>query len=72
MAAPSVSASINLDGTPEGSKLDQDYKRDADHRHKYALGSVDVGQKIVPGQPISQRYDQAAHLRGRMLLIALH
>lgn len=60
MNTASLTGSMNLDGTPVEAKLDQDYKRDVDHRRKYALGTVDLGPRVVPALPVKQRY---AHRR---------
>ena len=38
MAADSSTPISNLDGAPEDFKLEHDFKRDSDHRHKWALG----------------------------------
>ena len=42
MASSAAFAFRSLDGAAEAFKIDQDYKRDADHRHKWALGTWEV------------------------------
>ena len=50
-------SNINLDGTSEDHKLEQDYKRDVDKRRKYALGiwEREPLRPNKPRMPISQR-----------------
>ena len=45
--------------TLDGAKLEQDYKRDLDQKHKWALGEVEGFRgnpgKIRPGKPVTQK-----------------
>ena len=49
---------VALDGAAEACKLEQDYKRDLDQKHKWALGEVEgvrgyPGKR--PGKPLTQK-----------------
>ncbi len=48
MAAISQASITSLDGAAERYKLDQDFKRAADHRHKWAFGVEAKGQRSRP------------------------
>ena len=52
MAATPLVPTTNLDGAPEDFKLVQDFKRDADKRHKYALGVRDGIREDGPLRPM--------------------
>jgi len=49
--------------TLNGAKLEQDYKRDLDQKHKWALGEVEGVRgypgKVRPGKPVTQKVRRA-------------
>lgn len=60
----------SLDGAAEDFKIDQDYKRDADHRHKWALGSWENNtysdnSKTVPVTPLTSKVKTAIRRQQR-------
>jgi len=53
---------VTLDGAAETCKLEQDYKRDLDQKHKWALGEMEgyrghPGKR--PGKPVTQKVRRA-------------
>ncbi|MCJ1405486.1 hypothetical protein MMC11_008714 [Xylographa trunciseda] len=54
---------VTLDGAAEAYKIEQDYKRDLDQKHKWALGEVEGVRgypgKCRPGKPVTQKVRRA-------------
>ena len=58
MAVPAILTQTSLSSASEDHKIDHDFKRDADHRHKWALGKLDEEDgfsRTVPVKPITAK-----------------
>ncbi|MCJ1233753.1 hypothetical protein MMC14_001711 [Varicellaria rhodocarpa] len=58
MATPPMFTQTSPGSASEDSKLDHDFKRDADHRHKWALGKLgedDGFSRTIPVTPVTSK-----------------
>ena len=62
MATSALLMQTSLNEASEDHKIDHDFKRDADHRHKWALGKLDEEDgfsRTIPVTPITSKYETA-------------